>query len=100
VDENSNGICDSSYNITGGGTDKYPLFPKVPNAVKNLENKLNSTAVAYEQDLADEKNKTKAKTPVNTTNGTKKPSEEETPGPGLGIALLAAGAAYFLRRDR
>lgn len=101
VDGNSNGICDSSYNITGGGTDKYPLFPKNPSAVKNLENKLNSTAAAYEQSLADEKNKTKVvQTPVNATNGTKKPSEEETPGPGLGISLLAAGAAYFLRRNR
>jgi parallel beta-helix repeat protein len=99
VDENSNGICDSSYNITGGGTDKFPLYPKYPNAVKNLENKLNSTAAAYEQGLADEKNKKKVKAPVNATNGTNK-SSEDTPGPGLGIALLAAGAAYLLSRNR
>ncbi len=101
VDENNNGICDSPYNIPGGGTDKFPLFPKVPNAVKNLDNKLNSTAADYEQSLADEKNKTKAQTPVNATNGTKEPSTEETPGFGLGVAVLAAvGAACFLRRDR
>ena len=100
LDGNSNGICDSSYNLTGGGTDKFPLFPKFPNAVKNLENKLNSTAIAYEQGLADEKNKTK-ETPVNATNETKKSSKEETPGPGLGTAVVAvAGAAYFLRRNR
>lgn len=98
VDENNNGICDSPYNITGGGTDRFPLFPKNPNAVKNLENKLNSTAAAYEQGLADEKNKAKVQTPVNATNETKKPSEE--PGFGLGTALLAAGAVYFLRRNR
>jgi parallel beta-helix repeat protein len=101
VDGNSNGICDISYNLTGGGTDKFPLFPKFPNAVKTLDNKLNSTAIAYEQGLADEKNNTKVETPVNATNGTKKPSKEETPGLGLETAVLAAlGAAYFLRRDR
>lgn len=100
TDENKNGICDVSYNVTGGGTDKFPLFPKVPNGVKNLENKLNSTATAYEQELSDRKNATRVETPVNATNETKKPSTEETPGPGLGTAMLAAGAVYFLRRNR
>jgi len=95
VDGNSNGICDSSYNVTGGGIDKFPLFPKVPNAVKVLESKLNATA--YEQGLA---NKTRVEPPVNATNGTTEPSKKETPGPGLGIAVLAMGSAYFLRRDR
>ena len=101
VDENNNGICDISYNITGGGTDKFPLFPKFPNAVKALDNKLNSTSTAYKQALIDEENKKKATTPVNTTNATKKSSKEETPGPGLETTVLAAlGAAYFLRRER
>jgi parallel beta-helix repeat protein len=101
VDSNNNGICDISYNITGGGTDKFPLFPKFPNAVKALDNKLNSTSTAYKQALIDEENKKKAKTPVNTTNATKKSSKEETPGPGLETTVLAAlGAAYFLRRER
>jgi parallel beta-helix repeat protein len=99
VDGNSNGICDSSYNLTGGGADKFPLYPKIPNAVKNLESKLNSTATEYEQALAKEKIEKTVKTPVNATEGTKKPSKEETPGLGLGTAVLAAGAAYFLRRD-
>ena len=101
VDENNNGICDISYNITGGGTDKFPLFPKFPNAVKALDNKLNSTSTAYKQALIDEENKKKATTPANATNGTKKSSKDETPGPGLEIAVLAAlGAAHFLRRER
>ncbi len=100
VDGNSNGICDSSYNVTGGGTDKFPLFPKVPKAVKTLDNKLNSTAAEYEQTLAKEKIKTTVEKPVNATNGTKEPSKEEIPGPGLVTAVLAAGAAYFLRRNR
>lgn len=101
VDANSNGICDSSYNITGGGTDKFPLFPKFPNAVKTLDNKLNSTGTEYEQTLAQAKTKTTVETPVNASNGTNKSSKEETPGPGLGTAVLAAvGAAYFLRRDK
>jgi nitrous oxidase accessory protein len=97
VDGNSNGICDSSYNVTGGGTDKFPLFPKVPNAVKTLESKLNASA--YEQGLA-EKNETTVETPVNATEGTTKPSKEETPGFGLETAVLAAGAVFFLRRNR
>jgi parallel beta-helix repeat protein len=101
VDENSNGICDISYNVTGGGNDKYPLFPKSPNAVKTLENNLNSTATAYAQGFVKKENETPVQTSVNTTNGTKKPSKDETPGPGLGtVVLAAAGAAYFLRRNR
>ena len=63
--------------------------------LKLLESKLNATA--YEQGLA---NKTRVEPPVNATNGTTEPSKEETPGPGLGIAVLAMGSAYFLRRDR
>jgi hypothetical protein len=100
MDNNSNGICDLSYNVTGGGTDKFPLFPKVPNAVKVLENKLNSTSTAYEQGLADEKNETTLKTPVNVTGVAKKPSEEETPGFELGVSVLAVGMVSFLRKNR
>jgi parallel beta-helix repeat protein len=105
VDENSNGVCDTSYNITGGGTDKSPLFPKVPNAVKALESKLNASA--YEQGLADSKNATSPETPVNETEETAETEnatgedvsgEAESPGPGPGIVGLAIGMAYFLRR--
>lgn len=109
VDENSNGICDTSYNITGGGADKSPLFPKVPNAVKTLESKLNASA--YEKGLADRKNSTSPETPVNETEGSAEPETEnttgeevtgeaESPGPGAGILAVAIGAAYFLRRNR
>jgi len=109
VDENSNGICDVSYNVTGGGTDKFPLFPKVPNAVKTLESGLNASA--YEQGLADRENATSSKTTVNETKGTTEPAaenatdeeasgENESPGPGLGVVGLAIGAAYFLKQSR
>ncbi len=109
VDENNNGICDTPYNITGGGTDKSPLFPKVPNAVKTLESSLNASA--YEQGLADRENRTTTGTTGNETEGTTEPAaendtdeeasaENEAPGPGPGIVGLAIGAAYFLRRNR
>jgi len=108
TDENSNGICDTSYNITGGGIDKSPLFPKVPNAVKTLESRLNSSASAYEQGIANEETVNETESQVNETDGTNESSnatgtetsEEETPGPGLGIVAMAVGAAYFLRRNR
>lgn len=107
ADKNSNGICDTSYNITGGGTDKSPLYPKVPNAVKTLESKLNVSA--YEQGLADRENATSPETPVNETEGSAEPETEnttnegvqeeaESPGPGAGILAVAIGAAYLLRR--
>lgn len=109
VDENSNGICDISYNITGGGTDKFPLFPKVPNAVKTLESSLNASA--YEQGLADRENATSSKTTVNETKGATENAaenatdgeasgENESPGPGPGVLGLAIGAAYFLKQSR
>ncbi|MCC4765839.1 cell surface protein [Methanosarcina sp. DH1] len=119
VDENSNGICDTAYNITGGGTDNYPLFPKVPNAVKVLESNLNASA--YEQGLDDMVKVTSSETTVNKTdeaaesaaknttnenatdeNATNEEGsgEKESPGPGLGILGLTMGAAYFLKRNR
>ena len=119
MDENSNGICDTSYNITGGGNDNYPLFPKVPDAVKTLENSLNASA--YEQGLAGREKATSSETTVNKTkeateqaaenatnenttdeNATNEESsgEKESPGPEPGIVGLAVGAAYFLRRNR
>ncbi len=110
VDENSNGICDLPYNITGGGTDKSPLFPKVPNAVKTLESSLNSSA--YQQGLPDRENaNNSSETMVNESGGTMEPGtenatdgkvseENESPGPGPGIMAIAAGAAYILRRKR
>ncbi|MDY0129527.1 MAG: NosD domain-containing protein [Methanosarcina vacuolata] len=119
VDENSNGICDTAYNITGGGTDNYPLFPKVPNAVKVIENNLNASA--YEQGLDGMEKVTSSETTVNKTdeaaesaaknatnenatdeNATNEEGsgEKESPGPGLGILGLTIGAAYFLKRNR
>lgn len=108
VDENSNGICDTSYSITGGGTDKSPLSPKVPNAVKALESKLNASD--YERGLTDRENATNPETPVNGTEGSAEPETEnatdedsgeaESPGPGAGILAVTIGAAYFLRRNR
>jgi parallel beta-helix repeat protein len=109
MDENSNGICDISYNITGGGTDKFPLFPKIPNAVKNLESSLNASA--YEQGLADRENATSSETTVNETEEATEPTDEnttngeasgknESPGPGPGVMGLAIGAAYFLKQSR
>jgi len=119
VDENSNGICDTSYNITGGGTDNYPLFPKVPNAVKAVESNLNASA--YEQGLADREKATSSEITVNKTEEATETSventtyenttdenatneedseEKESPGPGPGVLGLAIGAAYFLRRNR
>jgi len=119
VDENRNGICDTSYNITGGGTDNYPLFPKVPNAVKALESSLNASA--YEQGLANREKATSPESTVNETEEATEPAaknttdenaanknttneeasgEKESPGPGPGILELAIGTAYFLRRNR
>ncbi|MFZ2500330.1 MAG: right-handed parallel beta-helix repeat-containing protein [Methanosarcina sp.] len=105
ADENKNGICDTSYNLTGGGIDKSPLFPKFPNSVKILENKLNSSASAYEEEIENEKvenekEKTDGTNESSSENTTEaNTSEEETPGPGLGIVATAWGAAYFLRRE-
>jgi len=117
VDENSNGICDASYEVNGGGTDNSPLFPKVPNAVTVLENKLD--AEAYEQGLADREGAgNETETPLegateDETGGATEPTGEEgetpateaseekgAPGPGLGLAVLATGAAYILKRKR
>ncbi len=107
-DENSNGICDASYSVAGGGSDKSPLFPKVPSAVTALENKLD--AEAYENGMAAREgavNETVA--PVereaeeNVTaegNETNETEEKGAPAPGIGFTVLAAGAVYFLKRKR
>ena len=112
VDGNSNGICDSAYEVTGGGSDNSPLFPKVPAAVTTLENKLD--AGAYEQGLTDREgagNVTETPLEGATEEATEPTEGEETPettaseekgapGPGLGLTVLAAGAAYILKRKR
>lgn len=121
VDENSNGICDSAYPLAGGGSDNYPLFPRIPAAVTTLENKLD--AEAYAQGLAarpgtgnetenllegatEEANETavEEETPETTveeeTPETKTEEENGAPGPGLGLTVLTAGAAYILKRKR
>jgi parallel beta-helix repeat protein len=75
TDENNNGICDASYNVTGGGIDKSPLFPKYPNVVKTLEKKLNDSASVYEKGVAG-KEETSAETPVETEEKAGEEAEE------------------------
>ena len=117
VDENSNGICDSVYPVAGGGADNFPLFPRIPAAVTALENKLD--AKAYEQGLAarpgagnetetplvgaTEEETVEATEPAGEgeeTPETTASEENGAPGPGLGLTVLAAGAAYILKRKR
>jgi len=113
VDENSNGICDASYEVPGGGTDQSPLYPKVQAAVTSLENELD--AEAYEQGLVDREGAVNVtETPLEEvteeanetavegeeTPETETEEEKGAPGPGLGIAVLATGAAYILKRKR
>lgn len=107
-DKNSNGICDASYAVTGGGTDKSPLFPKVPNAVKALEGKLD--AQAYELGMetrgveGNESETSVEQTGENVTsaegNETGASEENKAPAPGIEFTVLAAGTAYFLKRRR
>lgn len=109
-DENNNGICDASYNLNGGGMDKSPLYPKVPNAVKTIENELSDSASSYKEGMKIRETSNGVNSPVNDTNGTNESSgknttnenasEEETPGPGLEVLAISAGAAYFLRQRR
>ncbi|WP_440945943.1 NosD domain-containing protein [Methanosarcina sp. T3] len=113
VDGNSNGICDASYEVSGGGTDKSPLYPKIQAAVTALENKLD--AEAYEQGLADREGAgNETETPLEEvteeanetavegeeTPETETEEEKGAPGPGLGLAVLATGVAYILKRKR
>ncbi|KKH37719.1 right-handed parallel beta-helix repeat-containing protein [Methanosarcina mazei] len=110
-DKNSNGICDASYTLNGGGSDNSPLFPKIPSAVTALENKLD--AEAYELGMETrgvEVNETE--NPAGEQTGENGPEGEEnktaetetsengTPAPGIGFAIMAAGAAYFLKRRK
>lgn len=76
TDENNNGICDTSYNVTGSGIDKFPLFPKYPKVVKNLEKKLNDSASAYEKGVAGKEEETSAGTPVETEEKAGEEAEE------------------------
>ncbi|MCC4772180.1 cell surface protein [Methanosarcina sp. DH2] len=112
VDENSNGICDSAYSVTGGGSDNSPLFPRVPGAITAFDNKLD--AEAYEQGMAArEETGNETETPLEeaTEEATEPTEEEETPetepeeengapAPSLGFTVLAAGAAYLLKRRK
>ena len=115
VDENSNGICDSTYPVVGGGSDNFPLFPRIPSAVTALENKLD--AKAYEQGLAarpgagnetplvgaTEEETVEATEPAGEgeeTPETTASGENGAPGPGLGLTVLAAEVAYILKRKR
>lgn len=108
-DGNSNGICDASYAVAGGGSDKSPLFPKVPNAVKALESKLN--AEAYELGMETRSvegneaeipagEQTEGSEPAGEGDETEASEENGAPAPGLGFTVLAAGAAYFLKQRK
>ena len=91
-------------------TDKFPLFPKVPNAVKTLESSLNASA--YEQGLADRENGTSYRNHGNEDRGysrTRQPEtllikrlQEKTNRLDLDLEVvgLAIGTAYLLRRKR
>ncbi|MCQ1534572.1 cell surface protein [Methanosarcina sp. KYL-1] len=126
TDENSNGLCDSPYEVKGGGNDQSPLYPKVPAAITALESRLDPTA--YEEGLASrgeeeldtetpeeggveegttEEEAEEAETETEPEGEEEEATEEEAagetngaPGPGLGIAVLAAGAAYLLRKKK
>jgi parallel beta-helix repeat protein len=102
TDGNSNGICDSSFDIAGGGTDKSPLFPKFPNSVKILESKLNSSASAYEQSMAGNKTGNQTGTNASAGNNTIETGTpgEGTPGLGLGITVISVVTAYLLGRKK
>jgi parallel beta-helix repeat protein len=107
VDENSNGICDSAYEVTEGAFDNSPLFPRVPSAVTALDSKLD--AEAYElgmetRGVGGDETETSAgeQTEETETIGeeTEPEEENEAPAPGLGFTVLAAGAAYLLKRRK
>lgn len=118
-DENSNGICDSPYSVNEGGSDGSPLYPKVPEAIPVLENRLDPEA--YEEGLAEseevepepemvpEEGVEEEVTVEEGVEGAEPETEEEeaageeeeeneAPGFGFGIAGLAAGTAYLLKR--
>jgi nitrous oxidase accessory protein len=117
TDENSNGICDSPYSVNGGGTDGSPLYPKVPEAIPVLENRLDPGA--YEEGLAksEEAEPEPEMTPEEGVEeesvkegveGAEPGADEEeasgeeggngAPGFGFGVAGLAVGAAYLIKR--
>jgi len=128
-DENSNGICDSPYSVNGGANDASPLYPKVPEAIPVLEERLDPEA--YEEGLAErgeavpeaetEESAAEEGMPeeemieeeITVEEGVEEaePEAEEgeadaeeegngAPGFGFGAAGLAAGAAYLLKKRR
>lgn len=111
-DENSNGICDASYAVAGGGSDNSPLFPKVPSAVTALENKLDAEAYELgmetrgmegnetETPAGEQTEETEPAGEGNETNETEASEENGAPAPGPGFIVLAAGVAYFLKRRK
>ncbi len=129
TDENSNGICDSPYSVNGGANDTSPLYPKVPEAIPVLEDRLDPEA--YEEGLAEreeavpeteqgaeiseeemaEEEMVEEEVAVEEgaeeaepeAEGEEAAGEEEgngAPGFGFGVAGLAAGVAYLLKRER
>ena len=129
TDENSNGICDSPYSVNGGGTDGSPLYPKVPVAIPVLEDGLDPEAYEEgfaekgevvpeaepgaeisEEGMAEEGMGEEEVAVEEGVEGAEPESEEEeaageeeengAPGFGFGIAALATGTAYLLKRRR
>lgn len=107
TDEDSNGLCDSEYEIDGGGTDKFPLYPKNPNAVTTLETDLD--VESYKAGLADREEmigeedsitetevETESPTPDDKEDKEETPEENGAPAPGIGFAALVLGTAYLL----
>ena len=131
-DENSNGICDSPYSLNGEVNDASPLYPKVPEGITVLENRLDPEA--YEEGIAESEEavpeaepgaeiseeemaeeemaeeeivekegavEEEAEEAEPEAEGEEAAGEEEengAPGFGFGVAGLAAGTAYLLKR--
>ncbi len=107
TDENNNGICDAPYAVAGGGTDKSPLFPKVPSGVTALENKLDAETYNLGMETRGlEGNETETPAGEQTeetgeeTAETEASEENAAPTPDPGFTVMAAGAAYFLKRRK
>lgn len=118
-DENENGLCDTPYVADWGGTDNSPLYLTVPEAITTIEGKLDKTA--YEEGLSSrggeelemetpeggEGEVEETETEVYSEGREEEKSENETSagangssGPGIVIALLAAGAVYLIMKKR
>ena len=115
TDEDGNGLCDSRYEIMEGLFDEYPLYPKYPTGVENLETRLDIEG--YEAGLA-EREKMKVEEgaegedtveneseadPNDTEDKEEEPASKENgglPAPGFAITAAIIGTVYLLKRRR